>query len=307
MSIALVCKSTCADAHPSFPHFSGLGQGGSLDAESRLNAHRLRLIISPVSLCGFPGFSPSTDYIVLMQGRCLLPLLRNRCCGSCIQVWHAPWLSATSNCVNHNRSANGLTGRRVHYNHPPGQRGFAASNPEKLVLDHTPPEDWDPIYRLKPMPFIQALSRLKFLITGVLVLGTPPALYAAHNDYVSHGFMYLFLGSTAFSLCTLAAYSFFTTRLVGVMSVHRPTGLIRIGSLTFWGGRANTLIHLDSLIPPTDLCDTPETNQTVRVGILDDKGIPNKSSPVKKLFFLTRLKAEIVNPEEFSKILGFLW
>ncbi|OON16995.1 hypothetical protein X801_07174, partial [Opisthorchis viverrini] len=57
------------------------------------------------------------------------------------------------------------------------------------------------------------------------------------------------------------------------ISIHKHTGLIRIGHLTFWGRRNNTLVHLDNLIPATDYADTPERSQTVRVGILADNDL----------------------------------
>ncbi|KER24090.1 hypothetical protein T265_08179 [Opisthorchis viverrini] len=78
------------------------------------------------------------------------------------------------------------------------------------------PEDWHPIYRLKTMPYIQAASRLKFLLTTVLLVGTPPIIFAAQYSYVSSGFTYFFVGSTIFSLCTLAAFSYYSTKLIGV-------------------------------------------------------------------------------------------
>ncbi|KAF5402013.1 Transmembrane protein [Paragonimus heterotremus] len=116
------------------------------------------------------------------------------------------------------------------------------------------------------------------------------------------------MGSAAFSVCSLAAFSYFSTKLIGVVSVHRPSGLIRLGHLNFWGRRANTMVHLENLVPPTDFADNPEDNQTVRVGILKD--IPSsgkQSNRIERAFFLTRLRAEIVDREQFSKILGFLW
>ncbi|KAG5442799.1 Transmembrane protein 186, partial [Clonorchis sinensis] len=173
------------------------------------------------------------------------------------------------------------------------------------------PEDWHPIYRLKTMPYIQAVSRLKFLLTTMLLVGTPPVIVAAQYSYVSSGFTYLFVGSTIFSLCTLAAFSYYSTKLIGVISIHKHTGLIRIGHLTFWGRRSNTLVQLDNLIPATDYADTPEHSKTVRIGILadDDDLTGEKSGPQKigRTFFLTRLRGEIVDRTQFSQIFGFLW
>ncbi|KAF8568480.1 hypothetical protein P879_04269, partial [Paragonimus westermani] len=187
-----------------------------------------------------------------------------------------------------------------------GFKKVPASDSNKI--NHTSPEEWDPIYRLTAMPYIQAISRLKLAVTCWLVLGSPVVLVAGHFDYVSQAFIYIFAGSAAFSMCSLAAFSYFSTKLIGVVSVHRSSGLIRLGHLNFWGRRANTMVHLENIIPPTDFADNPEGNQTVRVGILSGVSSGSEqSNRIERAFFLTRLRAEIVDREQFSKILGFSW
>ncbi|CAH8464076.1 unnamed protein product [Dicrocoelium dendriticum] len=177
------------------------------------------------------------------------------------------------------------------------------ASPDTITVNHLDPNEWIPIYRFTVMPYFQVLSLMKFSVTALLCVGSPVVLGAAYYSYVTTLFACTFLGSTVLSLCSLAVFSHFSTKLIGVISIHAPSGLIRIGHLTFWGRRRNTLVHLDDLVQPADFADSPETDRTVRVGILGE----DKGSRVEKTFLLTRLCGQVVDQERFLQSLGFVW
>ncbi|THD26425.1 Transmembrane protein [Fasciola hepatica] len=174
-------------------------------------------------------------------------------------------------------------------------------------IDHENPNDWRPIYRLTLMPLIQAVSRSKFLFTTILVLGTPFVIYAGQEGYVTSNFPVFFVGATVFSLGTLAAFSYFSTRLIGVVSIHKTSGLIRLGHLTFWGSRINTLLSVECLIPPADFADNPADSQTVRVGVLSESVDGRSRGKIQRIFFLTRIRAQFVDVDTFERLFGFHW
>ncbi|TPP58370.1 Transmembrane protein [Fasciola gigantica] len=174
-------------------------------------------------------------------------------------------------------------------------------------IDHENPNDWRPIYRLTLMPLIQAVSRSKFLFTTILVLGTPFVIYAGQEGYVTSNFPVFFVGATVFSLGTLAAFSYFSTRLIGVVSIHKTSGLIRLGHLTFWGSRINTLLSVECLIPPADFADNPADSQTVRVGVLSESVDGRSRGKIQHMFFLTRIRAQFVDGDTFERLFGFHW
>lgn len=51
----------------------------------------------------------------------------------------------------------------------------------------------------------------------MLVLGTPFVVYAGYEGYVTPNFPVFFVGATVFSLGTLATFSYFSTKLIGVV------------------------------------------------------------------------------------------
>ncbi|KAA0183603.1 Transmembrane protein, partial [Fasciolopsis buskii] len=174
-------------------------------------------------------------------------------------------------------------------------------------IDHNNPHEWQPVYRFTSMPFLQAISRLKFLFTTMLVLGTPFVVYAGYEGYVTPNFPVFFVGATVFSLGTLATFSYFSTKLIGVVSIHKPSGLIRLGHLTFWGGRANTLVPIEHLVPPTDFADNPTDSQTVRIGVLTESISDRPPAKIQRIFFMTRLRSNLVDGDAFERLFGFRW
>ncbi|CAH8650465.1 unnamed protein product [Heterobilharzia americana] len=126
-----------------------------------------------------------------------------------------------------------------------------------------------------------------------MLIGCPVTIYGYVNNLLSLSFIYSFLGSAIFSSCTLLVYSLISTKVVGVVSIHKESGLIRIGYLTFWGKRRNAILSADQIIPPSDINDEPEKNKS--------------SSTIKQTFILTKVKSEIIDKEKFRHIFGFTW
>ncbi|VDP98997.1 unnamed protein product [Trichobilharzia regenti] len=157
---------------------------------------------------------------------------------------------------------------------------------------------------------LQAFSRFKLLLSGALIVGCPIITYGYINDSISSSLFFAFMGSAAFSSCTLIIYSWISTKIVGVISVHKTSGLMRIGHLTFWGRRQNKILNVNQIIPPSDLQDAPEVNKSVRFGVISEEdGQHSKQSviKIKQTFFLTRIKSEIIDKDLFKSIFGFTW
>ncbi|CAH8298846.1 unnamed protein product [Schistosoma turkestanicum] len=77
---------------------------------------------------------------------------------------------------------------------------------------------WIPIYRLRSIVSLQVISRFKLILTGSFILGCPVATYKYLQDQVSSSLLYSFVGCTTFSLCSLIIFSWFSTKVVGVVS-----------------------------------------------------------------------------------------
>ncbi|VDD83560.1 unnamed protein product [Mesocestoides corti] len=165
------------------------------------------------------------------------------------------------------------------------------------------PEDWQLVYRLRAMPFAQAFSKLKLLLTFTLVAGTPISIACHLADWVGSDLCYFLFGASVFSLCTLCVFSYFSTKVIGVLSLHKSTGLLRVGLLNFWGNRRNILVQPEQILPPDDLSNT--SRRTVRVGLVGDAASPEYTT--MRSLYLTRVTGEIRNRELFSKFVGNFW
>ncbi|CAH8675821.1 unnamed protein product [Schistosoma rodhaini] len=168
-------------------------------------------------------------------------------------------------------------------------------------------ESWVPIYRLRSIAFFQAISQLKIILTGLLISGCPVVIYKYLHDQASSSLVCTALGSAAFSLCSLIIFSWLSIKIVGVVSIHRESGLVRIGHLTFWGRRQNTILNSGQIVPPSDLIETPEKNSYVRVGTINANPNSTKHLGIERTFLLTNVKSEILDREKFKQIFGFIW
>ncbi|KAL5105540.1 hypothetical protein TcWFU_007577 [Taenia crassiceps] len=153
---------------------------------------------------------------------------------------------------------------------------MAQSEIDFLTKRQGHPDEWQLIYRLRAMPIAQALSRLKLLLTFSLVTGASVSAVGHHFDLVDVKLCQFLFFASLFSLCTLCVFSFYSTKIIGVVSQNKSTGLLRLGLLNFWGMRRNIIIHPEQLIPATDLCDTKK--RIVRVGLTGDTSIPKSTS-----------------------------
>uniref|UniRef100_A0A0X3NUE6 Transmembrane protein 186 n=2 Tax=Schistocephalus solidus TaxID=70667 RepID=A0A0X3NUE6_SCHSO len=165
------------------------------------------------------------------------------------------------------------------------------------------PEYWQLIYRLKAMPFVQAFSRLKLLLTGILLVGSPLSVVCCYYNVVSSEYCWFLLGATTFSFCTLCVFSHFSTKVVGVISLHKDTGLLRLGLLSFWGCRQNLLIYPDQILPPGDLDAVDK--RTVRLAITGDA--QTSEFPRPRVFYLSALSGLVSDRQLFVKYLGNVW
>ncbi|CAI2736692.1 unnamed protein product [Schistosoma spindalis] len=168
-------------------------------------------------------------------------------------------------------------------------------------------ESWVPIYRFRSIIFLQGISQLKIILTGSLISGCPVAIYKYLYDQVSSSLVCTFLGCAAFSLCSLIIFSWLSIKIVGVVSIHGESGLVRIGHLTFWGKRQNTILNSGQIVPPSDLNETPEKKSYVRIGIIDANSNSTKRLGIERTFLLTKATSEILDREKFKQIFGFIW
>nr|CDS32189.1 transmembrane protein 186 [Hymenolepis microstoma] len=165
-------------------------------------------------------------------------------------------------------------------------------------------EDWQVIYCFRAMPLVQAFSKLKLLLTFSLVVGTPISAAFHFFGQASSDLCWFVFGASLFSLTTLSLFSYYSTKVVGVISQHKPTGLLRIGLLTFWGNRCNIITHPEQFLPASDVSGR-STKRTVRVGLSGD-ALETQYGSIRRLY-ISSLTARVLDIELFEKYVGKMW
>ncbi|VDK23705.1 unnamed protein product [Taenia asiatica] len=154
------------------------------------------------------------------------------------------------------------------------------------------------------MPIAQAVSRLKLLLTFSLVIGASASTVGHFFDLIDVELCQFLFVASLFSLCTLCVFSFYSTKVIGVISQNKSTGLLRLGLLSFWGMRRNIVIHPEQLIPAADLSDS-NRKRTVRVGLIGDISNP-KYTAIQSLY-VSSLTGQIGDRALFEKYIGRMW
>ena len=88
---------------------------------------------------------------------------------------------------------------------------------DRLIKRRGHQEDWQLIYRLKAMPFAQAFSKLKIILTFSLIVGTPIATVLHLFDLVGANLPWFLLAASSVSLSTLCLFSYYSTQVIGVV------------------------------------------------------------------------------------------
>ncbi|KAM7543157.1 hypothetical protein Aperf_G00000000070 [Anoplocephala perfoliata] len=181
---------------------------------------------------------------------------------------------------------------------------LARSEIDALIRSLGRREDWQVIYHLRAMPFVQAFSKMKLLLTFSLVAGTPISLALYFANRVGSNLCWFVFGASLFSLATLSIFSYYSTKVIGVISQHKPTGLLRIGLLSFWGNRRNIIVFPEQFLPAADVSGR-SVKRTVRVGLSGD-AIETKY-PSIRTFYITSVTGLVVDLSLFEKYVGKMW
>ncbi|VDN99029.1 unnamed protein product [Rodentolepis nana] len=175
---------------------------------------------------------------------------------------------------------------------------------DNLIKNSGRREDWQVIYCFRAMPLIQAFSKLKLLLTFSLIVGTPISVAFHFYGQASSDLCWFVFGSSLLSLTTLGLFSHYSTKVVGVISQHKPTGLLRIGLLSFWGNRCNIIARPEQFLPASDVSGR-SAKRTVRVGLIGD-ALETQYRSIRRLF-ISSLTARVLDIELFEKYVGKMW
>lgn len=163
-------------------------------------------------------------------------------------------------------------------------------------LTGTDSGDWTPIYRFKSVKWVGFVARMKIWQTALVVTCVPFCYYLVRNGEMDDHVFRLSANLSIFAMLMLYVVTYFTQRVVGVISVSKDGATIRVGYLTFWGFRRDVMIPIDDVIPFSDMGDKPgDVYATIKL----------YSDPDFTLY-LSRKKFTIVDEKVFLKVFGTL-
>lgn len=118
-------------------------------------------------------------------------------------------------------------------------------------------QGYEVAYRFRYIAAAQALSRLKLYQTCLTVTAVPAVhymYYVGQADLQTLLFVYGVAGMATVMLYIMSGYF---RNLIGLISVDRQSGMVKVAHLTFWGRRKDIFIHVSDIVPLGDLSEIP--------------------------------------------------
>ncbi|KAI1727332.1 PLD-like domain-containing protein [Ditylenchus destructor] len=190
-----------------------------------------------------------------------------------------------------------LGGNRVRFIERRNHYSSGMSTTDKAISEQqeTGHEEWKPVYRFNGIVKYTFLSKMKFLQTLLSAMLLPYGYYLHVNEQISDILYGLTIVGSLTAPVILFAFTRTFNRIVGVISIHENQQVVRIGHISFWGGRANTIVDIEDLLPLSYSPDSYTRSPFVRLcRHYDPSGF----------FLLNMTNAEIVDEKLAELVLG---
>ena len=116
--------------------------------------------------------------------------------------------------------------------------------------------EYKPCYIFKYIVHTKVLSRLKIYQTLATIMAIPPVVYLNNIGKLTTVDMYAMLGITSVACVMLYVMSLYFRRIVGMISVCKENGMVRLSHLTFWGKRKDVYLMPEDIVPLMDMSES---------------------------------------------------
>ena len=166
----------------------------------------------------------------------------------------------------------------------------------KANVIHNNVKEWNVIYKLPLMKYVRLISRFK-IYQLALMCGLCIPLYKQYvKELVPKKTYLLALAGCVGTSIVFVIFSYFSTRLLGQLSVSPCKSKIRISRLNFYGSRKEDIFEASKVVPWTDSSnDLSKRIQTLYV--IDDKD-------KEKAYLYTLKHSNVKDRELLCDILG---
>uniref|UniRef100_A0A7E4V749 Transmembrane protein 186 n=1 Tax=Panagrellus redivivus TaxID=6233 RepID=A0A7E4V749_PANRE len=165
---------------------------------------------------------------------------------------------------------------------------------EKELAEALQGEKWHPVYRFPGIVFCSFIAKAKFVQTVVSVLGVPWLTYAYATGQHSFDLFLTGIGAAFLAPAALIAFSRSFNRMVGIISMNEAGDHIRVGYLSFFGGRRNAHIPVVDIPPLSDSCDVTNPPKVIQLSRYSDNSF----------FYLPTKAVNIMDPERAQLLFG---
>ncbi|KHJ90778.1 phospholipase D domain protein [Oesophagostomum dentatum] len=124
---------------------------------------------------------------------------------------------------------------------------------KKLLEEALLNEKWVAVYRYPGIRVGVLLARAKLLQTVASVLFLPYSSYQYLTGQVDTTFFYSTAVLAVLAPIALAVFSRYLNRLIGVIAMNESNDYVRVGYLTFWGGRKNKFLEVTDVLPLSEV------------------------------------------------------
>ncbi|VDK54648.1 unnamed protein product [Anisakis simplex] len=166
-----------------------------------------------------------------------------------------------------------------------------STNPKQNLQELLKDETWVAVYRFPGIRFGVLLARAKLLQTITSILLIPYTYWQYLNDQASAQFLTGVSVLAILATSMLMLFSRYFNRMIGVIAMSESNQFVRVGYLSFWGGRRNKILELDDALPLS------EANENLNDAIVKFRQYSSASYlylPISKVELLDEERAELL-------------
>ena len=166
----------------------------------------------------------------------------------------------------------------------------------KTNIIHNNVSEWNVIYKLPLMKYVRLVSRFKIYQLAIMC-GLCIPLYKQYVEELvpKKTLLMAFAGCVGTSI-VLVIFSYFSTRLLGQLSVSPCKSTIRISRLNFYGSRKEDIYQANKVVPWTD-GSNDLSKRIQKLYVIDD-------NDKERAYLYTLKHSDIKDRELLCEILG---
>lgn len=158
-------------------------------------------------------------------------------------------------------------------------------------------EKWKVLYKFPGIKYVRLISRFK-VYQILLMSGLCYPLYLQYiNDVVTSGLFYSAVGGCIGTSVVFILFSYFSTKIIGQLSINEAEHQVRLSRLNFYGTRCEDFISTEDLVPWVDVASAEDLNKVFQKLYVEQ-------GEAEHVYIYTLKYGQISEKSQFLELLG---